>query len=106
MILHSFASFIVSCPSGYEEGPKGHCYRFREHDTGFWWVSGRRGCDDVEHSDLLVISDQEEWQFVMNRTAEINPNISWWIGNVFVPFSSLFLQAFDALYTTNEWDPM
>ena len=74
---------VSSCPDNYEEGPKGGCYRFRLEDVGTWWTYRRQACVfDVSYSDLLVINDQEEFDFVMNRTAEMSTNASWWIGEI------------------------
>eukprot|EP00057_Strongylocentrotus_purpuratus_P013986 XP_011668460.1 PREDICTED: uncharacterized protein LOC577309 [Strongylocentrotus purpuratus] len=70
----------VPCPDGYEEGPNGRCYRFRILDLGSWWPTGRRTCDNEPDSDLAIINDQVELDFLINRTAEIDPNITWWIG--------------------------
>ncbi|XP_041474924.1 uncharacterized protein LOC121423607 [Lytechinus variegatus] len=70
----------LTCPNNYEEGPNGHCYRFRILDSGSHWPTGRRTCDNVEDSDLAVIDDPGELAFLVNRSAEINPNMTWWIG--------------------------
>nr|XP_054765190.1 uncharacterized protein LOC129271967 [Lytechinus pictus] len=72
--------FTDECPDNYEEGPNGHCYRFRILDYGSTWPTGRRTCDNVEDSDLAVINDPEELAFLVNRSVEINPNMTWWIG--------------------------
>eukprot|EP00057_Strongylocentrotus_purpuratus_P019386 XP_011673860.1 PREDICTED: uncharacterized protein LOC754003 [Strongylocentrotus purpuratus] len=70
----------TTCPDNYELGPNGHCYRFRDLDLGSWWSTGRRTCDNVADSDLVIVNDQAELDFLTMRSAEINPNMTWWVG--------------------------
>ena len=76
-----FSYVLDPCPTDYEEGPNSRCYRFRIlSDYGSWWPTGRRTCDNEEHSDLAIINDHEELTFLLTRSAEIDPNMTWWIG--------------------------
>ncbi|XP_071500574.1 uncharacterized protein [Diadema antillarum] len=70
------------CPAeyDYEEGPSGHCYRFRILDDGTRWQRGRQTCDNVVDSDYVIINDEEELRYLVNRSAEVDPEMSWWIG--------------------------
>ncbi|XP_063956891.1 uncharacterized protein LOC129263433 [Lytechinus pictus] len=70
----------TTCPTNYELGPNGHCYRFRILEIGSWWPTGRRTCDDVADSDLVIVNDQAELDFLTSRSAEINSNMTWWVG--------------------------
>ncbi|XP_072182333.1 scavenger receptor cysteine-rich domain-containing protein DMBT1-like [Diadema setosum] len=70
----------TTCPVNYEEGPTGHCYRFRLLDYGSWWSTGRRTCDNEADSDLVIINDQVEIDYLRQRTTELNSNMTWWIG--------------------------
>ena len=70
------------CPTNYEEGPNGHCYWFSYgYDYGYMWHWGRQDCMAQPDSDLVIIDDEEELAFLMNRTAEINETRDWWIGS-------------------------
>nr|XP_054765192.1 uncharacterized protein LOC129271969 [Lytechinus pictus] len=69
-----------SCPVDFEESPGGRCYQFRVPTYGEWWTAGRRSCDNTEDGDLVIINNEEEWNFIMNRTSEIDPDGKWWIG--------------------------
>ena len=72
--------YAAVCPTNYEAGPTGNCYRFRILDLGSWWSTGRRTCDNEADSDLVIIDNQVELDFLMSRTSVINPNMTWWIG--------------------------
>ncbi|XP_030851179.1 ZP domain-containing protein-like, partial [Strongylocentrotus purpuratus] len=37
-------------------------------------------CDNVADSDLVIVNDQAELDFLTMRSAEINPNMTWWVG--------------------------
>ena len=75
-----FFCLIASCPDNYEEGPNGHCYRFRILEDGTRWMRGRQTCDNVVDSDYVIINDQEELDYLVSRSAEVDPDMTWWIG--------------------------
>ena len=79
LMVHVFL-LKASCPDNYEEGPNGHCYRFRILDEGTRWMRGRQTCDNVDDSDYAIINDQEELDYLVRRSAEVDPDVTWWIG--------------------------
>lgn len=70
----------VPCPADYEEGPNGHCYWFAVTTYGYMWYWGRQDCSEEPDSDLVIINDEEELDFLRNRTAELAEDRDWWIG--------------------------
>ena len=68
----------VLCPDGFEQGPNDGCYYFSRGDT--YWLSARGGCQSVTDTDLLILDNEEEVNYIQNRTAEIDPAAKWWIG--------------------------
>ena len=51
------------------------CYRFV--DTKKIWENARRACQSLDAGDLVVISDEDEQQFLKTQ---IDPAMDYWIG--------------------------
>ncbi|XP_072041404.1 uncharacterized protein [Amphiura filiformis] len=66
------------CPDGFERGPNDRCYYFSRGST--YWLSARGGCQSVTDTDLLILDNEEEAEYIRNRTAQIDPDAKWWIG--------------------------
>ena len=67
----------TECPSGFEASPSGGCYRFNTGARIF--DVARRSCQGYPDGDLVVIDDQDELDYLMGRSADLN-NGTWWIG--------------------------
>nr|XP_054765191.1 CD209 antigen-like protein D [Lytechinus pictus] len=71
----------MPCPANYEEGPNGHCYWFSVTPYGYMWYWGRQDCAEETDSDLVIVSDEEELDFLRSRVAELSgDDRDWWIG--------------------------
>ncbi|XP_071799733.1 uncharacterized protein [Asterias amurensis] len=62
------------CPEGYEVGYDGGCYLFETNAVA--WSIARNNCTDTPDSDLLVINNSDELEYIKHR---ITSGI-WWIG--------------------------
>ncbi|XP_072173176.1 uncharacterized protein [Diadema setosum] len=68
------------CPAYYDIGTNGRCYRFFANTYGDMWTEGRDDCDDTVDSDLVVIDDEMELEYILNRTRAMDSARDWWIG--------------------------
>ena len=78
MLMLYFLILTVLCPDGFERGPNDRCYYFSRGST--YWLSARGGCQSVTDTDLLILDNEEEAEYIRNRTAQIDPDAKWWIG--------------------------
>ncbi|XP_022102814.1 uncharacterized protein LOC110985794 isoform X3 [Acanthaster planci] len=72
--------WLGPCPGWHLPGPNGSCYWFYHNvnNTG-WWYSRRNSCRN-QGSDLLIIDNQEELDYILNQTETLAPGQTWWIG--------------------------
>ena len=70
----------VDCPEGYEYDPANDtCYKFVSTPTP--WFDARYDCTDVPDGDLVVINNQIENDFVLDKINSMGGNgTDWWIG--------------------------
>nr|XP_054752325.1 uncharacterized protein LOC129257911 [Lytechinus pictus] len=64
----------VGCPADYEEGYQGGCYRFVK--GSLTWSQARLECSKDFGGELVVVDNQEEYDYILNKTVEGD----WWIG--------------------------
>ncbi|XP_038068497.1 uncharacterized protein LOC119737915 isoform X3 [Patiria miniata] len=72
--------WLGPCPGWHLPGPNNSCYWFYHdpNNTG-WWSSRRNSCLN-RGSDLLIIDNQEELDYILNQTETLAPDQTWWIG--------------------------
>ncbi|XP_071490718.1 uncharacterized protein [Diadema antillarum] len=77
----TFQEFF-DCPEGYEyDSTNTTCYKFS--NTPKSWYEARYDCDNVEDGDLVVIGDDEENSYILERIQELqegDETETWWIG--------------------------
>lgn len=66
------------CPHLYETRQTGSCYYFSTGMTSY--QSARGSCLSDPDSDLVIISDQEELDYLLERTSADGDAESRWIG--------------------------
>lgn len=74
-----FFHLLTDCPDNYEKGYNNSCFFF---SNGTQTYQGARfNCLATNNSDLVIVSDELKWNYLLSRTEELNLNGDpWWIG--------------------------
>lgn len=70
------------CPDDYTLAPNGRCYLFVQSSLGSFWHYSRETCWAQKDSDLAIINDQEELDFIVQQIAAIGDSKNWWLGTL------------------------
>eukprot|EP00057_Strongylocentrotus_purpuratus_P031477 XP_784754.3 PREDICTED: uncharacterized protein LOC579551 isoform X1 [Strongylocentrotus purpuratus] len=74
LVTASTNNETIGCPMDYEEGYMDQCYRFVK--GSLTWSQARLECGKDFGGELMVVDNQEEYDYIRERTVEGD----WWIG--------------------------